>query len=264
MFSKNPTSLNCTQHDNSTVGPLGMTKGHSGAMFEDSSARAFKAARRRKWTLVSTLVALAALGIGALAYNRHLENTKRAVASEYLAIEAEMASQTQKFQEQVKAAKEKAASLTPDFSAVGDKFATFAKKYPSEPLGWQASLKASNIYIEGKKFDEAAQLLLPLVGKSQRNFLMQTKIRHVLAGIYAQKGEYDKALVELDLILKSKENPIPAETKLFKAQILFLAGKKEEAGKLLKEIGGDSMSIFDPSFKSLATEATLWASYWGL
>lgn len=235
------------------------------AIYEESAGRAIRLANRRKWTAIGALVILALVIIGGFAFNRTRTSAEKDVVKSYLSIDAEFMAEAQKFQEKVQAAKpEEIENMTPDFSASAEKFAAFAKENEAHPLGWQASFKAANIFLEAKKVDDALSVLEPLVKRTMGNALLQLKIRRALAGIYAEKKEYEKALAELDFIEKLPDNPAINEIKLFKAQVLYLSGNKEEAAKKLKELSDNALLAFDPSAKAISSEASMWLGYWGL
>ena len=234
-------------------------------LFEETSERAIRAAHRRKWTLVGTVIAGISLVVAVMFYAQIDSKSERKIVTEYLAIDATYSAELEKFQAEMQAAGAKATpDMAPDHSGSSQKFAEFAKKYPADPLAWQAALKAATSNIEAKKFDDAAGLLEPLAARTLQNDIIQTRVRRTLAGIYAQKGNYDKALSELNLIEKLANNPVPGETRLFKAQVLFQAGKKEEAGKLLRELQQGGSSEGDFRGRSVSTEAGLWLGYWQL
>lgn len=235
-----------------------------GAVFEESSARAIKLAHRRKWTALGTIFALILIGVGALIYHNVTTNRERDLVREFLAIEGEFTAESERFQQKVQSAGAAAADLTPEYGPIADKFAAFGKEHVNKAVGWQASIRAANIYLSNKKIDEARQLLEPLVKRTLSYNLMQIKIRRALAGIYAEQKNFDKALAELDYLEKLPDNPSLNEIKLFKAQVLYMADKKEEAAKRLRELSDNALAGFDPSARSTASEAAMWLGYWGL
>jgi len=235
-------------------------------LFEETSERAIRAAHRRKWTLVSTVGLCIGLAVGLFAYHRAQVSAERDLTLAYLAIDGQYNDEQTKFQESLKDQ-----GPTPDFSKEADhtasaqKFAEFARKNASEPLAWQAALRASALFIEQKKPAEAKDLVELVMRKTLRNNIAQARLRRTLAGIHADAGAYDKALSELDFAIKLPDNPVLEETKLLRGQVLYLAGKKEEAATALRELSVASSGDTDPSgSKSVATEASLWLGYWGL
>ena len=247
------------------AGSFTVPKSIKNPLFEETSERAIRAAHRRKWTLVGTVIAALTVIVAAMSYARIDSNSERKLVSEYLAIDATYTAELEKFQTELQAAGANATpDMAPDHSGSTQKFADFAKKHPTDPLAWQAALKAATSNIEAKKYDEAAALLEPLAARTLQNDIIQTRVRRTLAGIYAQKGNFDKALAELNLVEKLANNPVPGETRLLKAQILYQAGKKEDAGKLLRELQQSGSVEGDFMGRSVSTEAGFWLGYWQL
>ena len=235
-------------------------------LFEETSERAIRTAHRRKWTLVATIGLGIGVAVGLFAYHRAQQSAERELTVAYLAIDGQYSDEQTKFQESLKAQ-----GQAPDFtkeadhSASAQKFAEFARKNPTEPLAWQAALRASALFIEQKKPAEAQDLIELVMRKTLRNNVAQARLRRTLAGIHADAGAYDKALSELDFAIKLPDNPVLEETKLLRGQVLFLAGKKDEASAALRELSVASAGDADPTGgKSVATEASLWLGYWGL
>lgn len=246
-------------------GSVYVPRSASNPLFEETSHRAIRAAHRRKWTLVGVILLLVAAGVGLFVQHSVEVKRERALALEYVGIEGEFNAELQRFQTELQAKGDK---VTPDFApnheSSSKRFAEFAKKYPDNALGWQAALRAVSHFVEKKRVDDAITLLEPLTGKTRKNTIFQTRIRRTLAGLYAQKGEHDKALSEIELVEKLPDNPVPAETRLFKAQLLHGAGKKDQAAALLKELAASPAGEADLGGKSVSAEASLWLSYWGL
>lgn len=233
-------------------------------IYDETTAKALRLAHRRKWTMIGSLVLLAAIAIGVIVFNNISSSRAKESAKEFLAIEADFVAATQKFQETLQANPQTAAEARPDYTAVAQRFHDFANRNVDKPLGWQAALRASAIYLDTGKTKEARELLEQVEKRTLKSSLIQVKVRRALAGIYADAKEYDKALAELDFAEKLPDNPGLSEIKLFKGQVLYLAGKKEDAARVLKEIAGDPTALLDPNAKAASSEAAMWIGYWGL
>lgn len=266
MFFKNSSQpLLSDSPKASTPATFVAPRAASNPLFEETSLRAIKLAHRRKWTTVGTVLVLACSGVALLAYSKFSENADRKIAGSFLAIETEYAAELQKYQTQMQTLGDKApVDLLPDHQVSMGKFAEFAKAHPNDPLAWQGALRAASFYVERRQPEEARTLLEGVARKTLKNAFIQTRVRRTLAGIYAEAGDTDKALAEIDFIEKLPENPIPAETKLFKARLLYAAGKKDAAATLLRELTANPEINADPSNRSVSVEASLWLGFWGL
>jgi predicted negative regulator of RcsB-dependent stress response len=158
---------------------------------------------------------------------------------------------------------ELAKDLRPDHGKSTPLFKEFADKYASHPLGWQAALRVAQESIKDKNFDEAISRLEPILPKTRSFPIMQVKIRDTLAGLYAEKGDFAKALAEIRIIEEISENPAPDQTLLRKAQFLYLSGDKDAARQLLEQIAegrvGERVVASDVSL-----EASTWVDFWDL
>jgi predicted negative regulator of RcsB-dependent stress response len=229
----------------------------------DQSHHAIRAAFRRKWTLVGTLTFLVVGASGVLYWHFSSQRTERKLTESYLAAQGAFDEEIKAFSKQLEETKDlsKVKDLRPDHSKSTPLFREFAKSHPDHPLGWQAALKVAQESMKSKNYDEAVALLEPILPKTRRFGLMQVKIRETLAGLYAEKGEFPKALAELDTVSKISENPLPEQALLRKAQFTYLSGDKEGAAKLLRELA--SGKVGDRSIGSeVATEASNWMDMW--
>ena len=252
-----------------TSATLVIPKSARNPLFDETSERAIRKAHQRKWTTLGSFGLILAIGVAAFLLQQNRKSSERTLTNEYLMADALFTSEQEKHQEALKAEGDKADfTKTADHSASGEKFAAFAKAYPNSGLGTQAALRAANIFIEAKKTDEAIDLIQIAINKTLKNNIAQAKLRKTLAGLYAEKKDYAKALAELDFAIKLPDNPVLNETKLQKAQVLYLNGKKEETATLLKELaalgGGFSLPGVTDNEEGVANEAALWLGYWGL
>lgn len=245
----------------------GLNYGAGGPLLDETTSRALRIAKRRKWTFIGSIVLVGVAGIGAIVFHNVSSGRQKDVARQYLAIETEYTTITKDFQD--KRSKDAAAAASdpfamPDYSGVANKYAEFASTYVSDPMGWDAALRAAKMYMDMKNTDEARKLLEPLKSRTLKHNLVQIKVRRALAGIYAENKEFDKAISELDFIEKLPDNPLVGDVKLFKAQVYFLAGRKDDAAKLMRELAAGDSSTTDAMGKPVATEASAWLGYWGL
>lgn len=245
--------------------PFVVPKSTRNPLFEETSDRAIRTAHRRKWTLVAAVGLCIGAAVGIYAHHHAQEDAARSLTLSYLAIDAQFNDEQTKFQESLQAAGENAdLSAEPDHSASAQKFAEFARAHSDNPLALQAALRASSLLIEAKKPQEALDLLELVSRRTLSNNIAQARLRRTLAGIHADSGNFDKALAELDFAIKLPDNPVLNETKLLRAQVLYLSGKKEEAATALRELAALPAVPAEMSGKSVATEASLWLGFWGL
>ncbi|MEN9826187.1 MAG: hypothetical protein RI953_1932 [Pseudomonadota bacterium] len=233
-------------------------------IFEETSERAIKAAHRRKWTMIATIGLVLLLGAGLLGFSWYTARQERALTQAFLEIDSIYQTENQTFEEKLRLdPKLNTPDARPDHTASTQKFEAFAKANDKSALGWQAALRAANFYIEQQKFAEAQALLEPLLIKTLKYVIFQVRVRKTLAGILAEQGQLDQAIEQLSFLEKLPDNPLVADVKLMRAQILFKKGQKEEAGKILRELAADKTPA-EGGARSVASEAALWLGYWGL
>lgn len=235
-------------------------------IFEETSAKAIREAHRRKWTLISFVVVFCAIGAGLLVYSWQKNRSERALIQTYLEIDAQFVSENQAFEEKLKAdPKLNTPDARPDHLASALKFEEFAKANVKSPLGWQAALRAANEFISLQKYAEAQALLEPLLIRTLKHVVVQVRVRKTLAGLLAEQGQIDSAIEQIVFLEKLPENPLVAEVRLMKAQLLYKKGDKEQAASILKELMADSKaSVGEGNARPVSTEAALWLGYWGL
>ncbi|MEY4064145.1 MAG: hypothetical protein RIR26_353 [Pseudomonadota bacterium] len=257
---KYAASLDSVQQSGLTAGTM------KRPIFEETSAKAIRAAHRRKWTMVTTVALVCMVAAALLGFSWHRNRVERALVEEYLAIDSLYTTEKQSFEDKLRAEpKLNTPDARPDHGPSAKKFEEFAKANVASPLGWQAALRASSEYIEVQKFAEAQSLLEPLLIRTLKHVVVQVRVRKTIAGLLAEQGQFDPALEQLAFLEKLADNPLVPEVRLLKAQILYKKGQKEDAGKLLKELAADTKAaVGEGSSRSVATEASLWLGYWGL
>lgn len=236
-----------------------------GVRYDDTALNAIRAANRRKWTTIITLVVLVVIGVAIFAYSKVSKSRQDALVTAYIQAERLYNSEQENYiSEMQKPGADPQKLGKPDHMPSAQKFEEFARANSSHSLAWVAAFRAASEFIDKGKADSAISLLELVANRTMKHSLVQVRSRRTLAGLYADKNDYVKALAELDILEKIPNNPILSESRLFKAKVLYLAGKKEEAAKLLKELANstDITSMGDRS--SVANEASLWLGYWGL
>jgi predicted negative regulator of RcsB-dependent stress response len=231
----------------------------------DRSEAAIRAAFRRKWTLIGTVVLVIGAGVGVLSAHLARERAERSLTKAYLAAQTAYEDELDAYQKQLQSLEdiEKAKDLRPNHDKSTPLFKEFAETYAGHPLAWQASLRLAQEEMKNKNFDEAIRRLEPILPRTRAFPLVQVKVRETLAGLYAEKGDFSRALSELALVEKIAENPLPQGTLLRKAQFAYLSGDKEGAGKLLAELASGKVGdqFIDPE---TAVEANTWMDLWDL
>lgn len=234
-------------------------------IFEETSEKAIRAAHRRKWTLLATLTAVVLVAAILLGYSWYTSRQQRLLTQSFLEIDSVYQEELRNFEEKLKAdPKLNSVDARPDHSVSAQKFAEFAKANVKSALGWQAALRAATHYTDQQKYAEAQGLLEPLLIKTLNHMVFQVRVRKTLAGLLAEQGQLDQALEQLSFLEKLPDNPLVADVRLMRAQLLFKKGQKDEAGKLLRELAADKSTAAEGSSRSVASEAALWLSYWGL
>lgn len=235
-------------------------------IFEETSAKAIRAAHRRKWTMLGTVALVVAIAAGLLVYSWQKNKAERTLIQSYLEIDALYLSENQAFEEKLRAdPKLNTPEARPDHTGSTQKFQEFARAHSKSPMGWQAALRASNELIEGQKYAEAQALLEPLLIRTLKHVVVQVRVRKTLAGLLAEQGQFDPALEQLAFLEKLPDNPMVPEVKLMKGQILYKKGQKDQAAQVLKELAADSKAaVGEGTTRAVATEASLWLGFWGL
>jgi predicted negative regulator of RcsB-dependent stress response len=242
-----------------------MSESSAGIRYDDTALNAIRAAHRRKWTTIATITAVIGTGIGVFWYSSYKKSQESALVTAY--IQADKMFNTEQdayIAEMQKPGADPSKIGKPDHLPSAKKFEEFARANASKAIAWVAAFRAASEYIEKGQTDSAIALLELVASRTMKHPLVQVRARRTLAGLYADKNDFAKALSELSILEKMTDNPMTSENRLFKAKVHFLAGQKEEAAKILNELAAstDLSSAGDRS--SVAAEAALWLGYWGI
>lgn len=233
--------------------------------FDDTAMNAIRAAHRRQWTTIASLIAVVLLGVGVYAYSHWSKNREDNIVNEYMQADLLFQTENETFMKSMQMPGADIAKLgRPDHAASAEKFESFSLKFPKHPLAWVANFRAATEFVESGKTEKATVLLASILPLTLNNMLIQVRVRRTLAGIYADKGDYARALGELDILEKMPDNPALSENKLFRAKVLHLSGDNEKAGKILRELATSAEMSLSGDRSSVATEAALWLGHWGL
>ena len=241
------------------------SSGFGNPLARDRSQDAIRAAYRRKWTLIGTLVVLTGVGIAVLVAHLSRLSAERELTRSYLVALGAYDDEIEAYQKQLQGLDnlEKAKDLRPDHSKSTPLFKDFATKFAGHPLAWQADLRLAQEDMKDKNYDAAIGRLEPMLSKTRAFGVMQTKIRETLAGLYAEKGDYTRALSELSIVEKIAENPSPEGTLLRKAQYTYLSGDKVAAGQQLASLASGRVGE-QVIGEEVAVEASNWMDIWDL
>ncbi len=242
-----------------------MSESSSGIRYDDTALNAIRAAHRRKWTTIATITAVVAAGVGIFWYSTHTKSRENERVTAYIQAEKMFnAEQDAYIAEMQKPGADPQKLPEANHLPSAKKFENFARANPSHPLSWVAGFRAASEYIEKGQTDSAIALLNLVASRTLKHSLVQVRARRTLAGLYADKNDFEKAFSELNILEKMTDNPTLAENRLFKAKVHYLAGQKEDASKILKELAAstDLSTMGDRS--SVAAEAALWLGYWGI
>jgi predicted negative regulator of RcsB-dependent stress response len=235
-------------------------------MARDHSEAAIRAAFRRKWTFWGVALAIVCIVGGLLSWHTYVQSIDREQTIAFLRAQTIYDSELEAFSKKLETNQDLAQieNMRPDHSKSTPLFKEFAEKYADTPLGWQASLRVSQELIKGGDSEGAIALLSPIVSRTRRFPVLQTKVRRALAGLYAEKGDFSKALAEVAIIEKIKENPVPDQTLLFKGQLLYLSGDKEGARDVLRKLSDGSGLDNVLVSQDVSLDAALWLDFWKL
>lgn len=234
-------------------------------MARDHSEAAIRAAFRRKWTFWGVTLGFVCIGAGLLSWNSYVKAVDREETIAFLKAQTVYDSELEAFSKKLENNQnlEQIADLRPDHSKSTPLFKEYAEKYADTPLGWQAALRVAQELIKEGDGEGAARLLSPIASRTRRFPVLQTKVRRTLAGLYADQGDYAKALAEVAIIEKIKENPVPDQTLLFKGQLLYLNGDKEGARDIFRKLSDGRVGEILVS-QDVSMDAALWLDFWKL
>ncbi len=202
-------------------------------LLDETSAKAFRAAKLRYLFIIGTIVFITLVCVGVFVYQNKQKKHLTTLAKEYAQIEALY------YQENQLAQTSPSKSPQSNDEAVNHeksmtKFREFALKHPKDSYGWQAAIRASNYAINSGNIQVAKELFETIIPNSYNFPLIQIKFGTALAEIYSTEKQYAKAIERLEYIETISSNPVLEQTKLLHAQILYQAGKKQEAIEILK------------------------------
>lgn len=244
---------------------------NNNSLFEETSYRAIKVAKRRKWTLILFISIIVLICIGLLISNQMKNSKTQKLSQEYSSIEEIYNKEILDFKKKLDAKTEnKNIQSNPDFTKSMELFSNFSKKYPSEPIAWQAAIRAGTYYIAQDLNEKAKEVLEPVIENATGEALIQISVRTSLAGIYVSEKNDQKALEELKVVEEIPQNPIPNQARFLRAQILTLSGNKTEAIKILNQIisnnqnkldNPSSSNTFSNQNSQLQQQAKIWLNY---
>lgn len=237
-------------------------KSSKNKLFEETSYQAIQAAHRKKWTFIGVFLLVITIIATLIAKDYFSSQSQNKISAEYARIDLVYQKETALFQEKTKNAPATQNSEA-DYSQSMPLFYKFALEHKDSPYGWQAAIRAATYFIAKDKNKEAEEVLAAILPNIQKFPLVQSKVGMTLASIYAAQKNNAKALEELDKIEKLAENPTPNQTRLLKAQILFVSGNKKEASKILNQIISSPAPIDSKpgSDDQTKKQAQLWLSY---
>ena len=122
-----------------------------------------------------------------------------------------------------------ATDLKPDHSKSLAAFIDFSKTYPKTVEGWNSALRAAAILSESQKIDEAIPLVQQIADAATKDMFYLTQSRLFLAGLFEEKGDYDKALAEIGAVESTASEDLKPSLLLSKGRLQLLKNAKEEA-----------------------------------
>ena len=145
--------------------------------------------------------------------------------------------------------------LSPDHSESLAKYVEFFRAHPSRSEGWKAAMHGAQIYLKDKKYAEASSLLEELLKHTKSEFYL-LQGRGLFISILEELGEFDKALVQADLLIKDADDDATAKALFVKGRVLLLSGKQSEAMEVLDQVINDHNSSSEAQ-KAKALKALL-------
>ncbi|MBP6218843.1 MAG: hypothetical protein KA436_09670 [Oligoflexales bacterium] len=130
------------------------------------------------------------------------------------------------------------ALVKPDHSKTLARYLAFYEKSPSTLEGWRSALSATRILAEENKLEDAVKLLekiLPQASKSDLGFY-NTQVRLFYIALLEGAEHYDKALGELEGLLKTQDSENKPKLLLIQGRLLALLGRKDESNKTFETI----------------------------
>jgi hypothetical protein len=100
---------------------------------------------------------------------------------------------------------------------------------PSNPEGWRAGMRAVNIQVEGRKYQEAAIIAERLLKQALALDFYQVQVRLLYVSILEELDRFDDALKEIEILAKLGDDSIQPKILLTKGRIEILKNSKAEA-----------------------------------
>ncbi len=140
---------------------------------------------------------------------------------------------------EIKALDAQIKELKPDHAASSEQYKTFYVANPKNAEGWVAGLKYASFAAEQNKLEDAQKILEDLTKNAQGHAILQTQGLLLLISILEDRGEFDKALEQVNVLEKTASADLKPRVLLSKAQIYYFkkdfANTKETASKLLAD-----------------------------
>lgn len=200
-------------------------------LLDETSAKAFRAAKLRYAIIIGSLIALAITCTGLVIYNQNQKNKFAKIAKEYAEINS-LYYQENLQELNTSQNSESVSEQNVDHTKSMSLFAQFAVKHATEPYGWQAAIRTGNYYINQGNLQVAKELFEAIIPYTTKAPILQIKLGTVLSGIYTQENDTEKALQQIESTNKIAGNPLPEQTKLFQAKILYIFGKTDESRQI--------------------------------
>jgi len=208
---------------------------------DETSAKAFRAAKLRYLFIVCTVLFITLVCIGVFIYQNKQKKSLAKLAQEYAHIESLY---YQENQQTLKTSSASEQNQIIDHAKSIALFRQFAWSNARNSYGWQAAIRTVNYDINNGNIQAPKELLQRIIENSYNFPLIQIKFGLALSSIYVNEGNYDDALQQIEYLEKIPKNPIEEEVKLFHAQVLYKFNKKEEASDILKNLDSDKAKIW--------------------
>lgn len=204
-------------------------------LLDETSAKAFRAAKLRYLFIVGAIVLISLICIGVFVYQNKQKKHLAKLSKEYAQIESLYYQENQQAQNTLsKSLQEQNQTVNHENSI--SKFRQFALEHAKDPYGWQAAIHVANYAINNDNIQATKELFEIIIPYTYNFPLLQIKFGTALAEIYINEKQYDKAIERLEYIDKIQNNPAREQTKLLYGQTLYLVGKTQEAKQVLESL----------------------------
>lgn len=121
------------------------------------------------------------------------------------------------------------AAIKADHSGSLEGYKKFFDAHSTDAEGWNSALRAASILVETDKHAEAVAIVERVAGASTKDTFYQTQSRLFLAGLFEEKGEFDRALSEVNALEPLATEDLKPALLLAKGRLQYFKNSRDDA-----------------------------------